>query len=151
MRFECTEFVNDSLFSFFTVLIWSMALINCSNVDIFFLFALSLYRVAPSAPSMYTQQTKFLNTSWWMVTLQLFISTLSLFKWLDLGYFSTYSYKFGTVSEWRGHPPASHDMLLICLIWNISGKIGTFRSLFVCLLTCSLRAETHLGPDGTRL
>ena len=23
--------------------------------------------------------------------------------------------------------------------------------LFVCFFTCSLRAETHLGPDGTRL
>ncbi len=28
------------------------------------------------------------------------------------------------VSKWRRHPPASYDLILIGLIWNISGKIG---------------------------
>ena len=48
------------------------------------------------------------------------------------------------VSKWRRNPPTSHDMLLICLLWNISGKITSFKSvqeLFFCwvyivLLTC---------------
>ena len=34
---------------------------------------------------------------------------------------------------------------------NVKVTVCLFVGLFVCLFNRSLRAETHLGPDGTKL
>ncbi len=63
--------------------------------------------------------------------LQLIKTYLSPFKWLELSVIYQPNLT-SLVSKWRRHPPASYDMLLIGLIWNISGKMwlledpGTF-------------------------
>ncbi len=41
-------------------------------------------------------------------------------------------------------------VIVITWLWRYCSHMHN-KLYFVCFLTCSLRAETHLGPDGTRL
>ncbi len=44
-------------------------------------------------------------------------------RWADLCVDEWQPNLTSLVSKWRRHSPASYDMLLLGLIWNISGKL----------------------------
>ena len=58
------------------------------------------------------------------------------------------------VSKWRRHLPASYDMLLIGLIWNISGKIGLLevsRNFFCWVYIVIGRVSSWFNRAGTMM